>query len=209
MRTAEIVVRAQNRARDLGNLPANDLPPSALAGYAAELASKHGIAATILDEDAIRELGMGAFAAVAQGSDQSARLIRLDYDGPGASDTPRLGLIGKAVTFDSGGLSLKPAASMYEMKFDMCGGAAVIEAVAALAELQAPVRVMGIVGATENLPGPPPSSRATSSGRWTAPRSRSTTPTPRAGSCSRTASPTRCAKAASVSSTSPPSQARW
>ena len=154
VRTAEIVVRAQNRARDLGNLPANDLPPSALAGYAAELASKHGIEATILDEDAIRELGMGAFAAVAQGSDQSARLIRLDYNGPGAADTPRLGLIGKAVTFDSGGLSLKPAASMYEMKFDMCGGAAVIEAVAALAELQAPVRVTGIVGATENLPGP-------------------------------------------------------
>ena len=153
VRTAEIVVRAQNRARDLGNTPANDLPPSALADYASELAGRHGIKATILDEDAIRELGMGAFAAVAQGSAQSARLIRLDYEGPGA-DTPRLGLIGKAVTFDSGGLSLKPATSMFEMKFDMCGGAAVIEAVAALAELQAPVRVTGIVGATENLPGP-------------------------------------------------------
>jgi leucyl aminopeptidase len=154
VRTADIIVRAQNRARDLGNIPANDLPPAALAGYAAELASKHGIEATILEEDAIRERGMGAFAAVAQGSAQSARLIRLDYEGPGASETPRLGLIGKAVTFDSGGLSLKPATSMFDMKFDMCGGAAVIEAVAALAELQAPVRVIGIVGATENLPGP-------------------------------------------------------
>jgi leucyl aminopeptidase len=154
VRAAEIIARAQNRARDLGNTPANDLPPSALADYAAELASRHGIEATILDEDAIRELGMGAFASVAQGSAQSARLIRLDYEGPRASEIPRLGLIGKAVTFDSGGLSLKPAASMYDMKFDMCGGAAVIETVAALAELQAPVRVMGVVGATENLPGP-------------------------------------------------------
>ncbi len=143
-----------NRARDLGNTPANDLTPSALADYASELAGRHGIEATILDGDAIREHGMGAFAAVAQGSAQSARLIRLDYEGPGASEAPRLGLIGKAVTFDSGGLSLKPAASMFEMKFDMCGGAAVIEAVGALAELEAPVRVMGIVGATENLPGP-------------------------------------------------------
>ncbi|MGZ4261115.1 MAG: leucyl aminopeptidase family protein [Solirubrobacteraceae bacterium] len=154
VRTAEIVVRAQNRARDLGNTPANDLPPSALADYASELAARVGIEATILDGDAIRELGMGAFAAVAQGSAQSARLIRLDYDGPAPQDMPRLALIGKAVTFDSGGLSLKPAASMFDMKFDMCGGAAVIEAVGALAELQAPVRVMGIVGATENLPGP-------------------------------------------------------
>jgi leucyl aminopeptidase len=153
VRTAEIIVRAQNRARDLGNTPANDLTPSALADYASELASRHGIEVTILDGDAIRELGMGAFAAVAQGSAQSARLIRLDYEGPGAA-SPRLGLIGKAVTFDSGGLSLKPAASMFDMKFDMCGGAAVIEAVGALAELQAPVRVTGVVGATENLPGP-------------------------------------------------------
>ena len=94
---------------------------------------------------------MGAFAAVAQGSDQSARLIRLEYDGT-SGDGPLLGLVGKAVTFDSGGLSLKPAGSMHEMKFDMCGGAAVIEAIAALAELRAPVRVLGLVGATENLP---------------------------------------------------------
>jgi leucyl aminopeptidase len=94
---------------------------------------------------------MGAFAAVAQGSEQDARLIRLDYDG-GGDGAPRLAMVGKAVTFDSGGLSLKPARSMHEMKFDMCGGAAVIEAIGALAELRAPVRVMAVVGATENLP---------------------------------------------------------
>jgi len=96
--------------------------------------------------------GMGAFAAVAQGSAQEARLIRIAYAGPGAGEAV-LGLIGKAVTFDSGGLSLKPAASMAEMKFDMCGGAAVIEAIGALARLAAPVRVLGVIGATENLPG--------------------------------------------------------
>jgi leucyl aminopeptidase len=96
---------------------------------------------------------MGAFAAVAQGSDQSARLIRIDYDRAGDDDSPLLALIGKAVTFDSGGISLKPAGTMHEMKFDMCGGAAVIEAIGALAELGAPVRAMAVIGATENLPG--------------------------------------------------------
>jgi leucyl aminopeptidase len=93
---------------------------------------------------------MGAFAAVAQGSDQSARLIRLDY--AGTDGGPLIALIGKAVTFDSGGISLKPAGTMHEMKFDMCGGAAVIEAIGALADLGAPVRVLGLIGATENLP---------------------------------------------------------
>jgi leucyl aminopeptidase len=152
VRVAQIIVEAQNRARDLGNTPANDLAPVALAEYARRLADRVGVGVTILDEEEIRRLGMGAFAAVAQGSAQSARLIRLDYEGPGASQAPLISLIGKAVTFDSGGLSLKPAAAMHEMKFDMCGGAAVVEAVAALAELEAPVRVMGLVGATENLP---------------------------------------------------------
>ncbi len=151
VRLARIVVEAQNRARDLGNTPANDLPPAALAQYAEEMAGRHGVGFSALDEDAIRAAGMGAFAAVAQGSAQSARLIRLDYDGA-SGQGPLIGLIGKAVTFDSGGISLKPAGSMHEMKFDMCGGAAVIEAIAALAELRAPVRVLGLIGATENLP---------------------------------------------------------
>ena len=146
---AAIVTAAQNRARDLGNTPGNDLTPTALAAYAQELGERHGIGVTVLDEHTIKETGMGAFYAVAQGSEQEARLIALEYDGAAG---PQLGLIGKAVTFDSGGLSLKPPAKMHEMKFDMCGGAAVIEAIAALAELRAPVRVLGIVGATENLP---------------------------------------------------------
>lgn len=152
VRRAATLVTAQNRARDLGNTPANDLPPAALAQYAQELAERHGLRAAVLDEASIRQRGMGAFAAVAQGSAQEARLIRIDYDGPAPADAPRVGLIGKAVTFDSGGLSLKSAGSMEEMKFDMCGGAAVIEAIGALAELGAAVRATAIVGATENLP---------------------------------------------------------
>jgi leucyl aminopeptidase len=149
VRVAAVVTDAQNRARDLGNTPANDLPPAALAAYAQELGSRSGISVDVLDEHAIGTLGMGAFAAVARGSDQEARLIRLEYTG---SPGPPLGLIGKAVTFDSGGISLKSRETMHEMKFDMCGGAAVIEAIAALARLEVPVSVLGVVGATENLP---------------------------------------------------------
>jgi leucyl aminopeptidase len=152
VRAATILTVAQNRARDLGNTPANDLAPSALADYAQELAARLGIQAAVLEERAIRQTGMGAFAAVAQGSREQARLIRLEYDGGGDGDAPLVALIGKAVTFDSGGISLKPPGTMHEMKFDMCGGAAVIEALAALAELRAPVRVLGLIGATENLP---------------------------------------------------------
>ncbi len=152
---AATLAEAQNRARDLGNTPANDLTPAALAAYATRLADRHGeVAVSVLAQDELRAAGMGAFAAVAQGSSASARLIRIAYEGAGADPAaPPLALIGKAVTFDTGGISLKPSAKMEEMKFDMCGGAAVIEAIAALAALRAPVRVLGVVGATENMPG--------------------------------------------------------
>jgi leucyl aminopeptidase len=150
---AATIAAAQNRARDLGNTPANELTPAALADYAQELAGRHrSMAATILAGHEIRNAGMGAFAAVAQGSSTDARLIRLDYDGTAGGGAPLLALVGKGITFDSGGLSLKPPRSMVAMKFDMAGGAAVIEAVAALAELNEPVRVRAVVGATENLP---------------------------------------------------------
>jgi leucyl aminopeptidase len=152
-RRASILAAAQNRARDLGNRAPNDLTPTALAEYAVALAERHdGLTVTVLNESQLRERGMGAFAAVAQGSAEPAQLITLEYAGGGvAADALRLALVGKAVTFDSGGLSLKPANSMIEMKFDMAGGAAVIEAIGALAELEVPVRVLGVVGATENL----------------------------------------------------------
>jgi leucyl aminopeptidase len=150
---AAVVTAAQNAARDLANTPANDLPPEALAARAREIAAEgHGLTVTTLDESEIRDAGMGAFSAVAQSSGHGARLITLRYRGPGAIG-PLVALVGKAITFDSGGLSLKAAAKMHEMKFDMCGGAAVIEAIGALARLGAPVNVLGVVGATENLPG--------------------------------------------------------
>jgi leucyl aminopeptidase len=147
-----VLASAQNRARDLGNTPGNDLTPAALAAYAHELAERsESLTVNVLDEDEIRAAGMGAFAAVAQGSAQGARLISIEYEGAG-SESPRIALVGKAVTFDTGGISIKPAGKMYEMKFDMCGGAAVIEAIAALAELRAPVRVLAVIGASENMP---------------------------------------------------------
>jgi leucyl aminopeptidase len=151
---AAVLTTAQNRARDLGNIPGNDLTPVALAEYATGLAHRYdGVTVTALNGPQIRGEGMGAFAAVAQGSAQDARLIRLDYEGPGSEhDGSRMAFLGKAVTFDSGGLTLKSGRDMHEMKFDMGGGAAVIEAIAALAELRVPVRVLGVVGATENMP---------------------------------------------------------
>ncbi len=150
---AATVTAAQNRARDLGNTPPNDMTPDHLAAHAEALAERHeAVSVAALDEAAIRAAGMGAFAAVAQGSATEARLIQLDYEGPGSAATPWLAFIGKGITFDSGGLWLKPGPSQIEMKFDMAGAAAVIEAVAALAELEAPVRVRGLVGACENLP---------------------------------------------------------
>jgi leucyl aminopeptidase len=150
-----IVAEAQNRARDLQNLPGNEATPAFLARRAQEIAGEaEGIAVDVLGEEEIRERGMGAFAAVAQGSEQEAQLICLRYEGPDApGDSPLLALVGKAVTFDSGGISLKPGARMSEMKFDMSGGAAVLEALGAIARLKLPIRVLAVVGATENMPG--------------------------------------------------------
>jgi leucyl aminopeptidase len=149
---AALVTRAVNSARDLQNRPGNDLTPTALAAYAEALAGEiDGLSAESDGRAGIVARGMGAFAAVAQGSEEEPALITLRYEGPGASG-PVLGFVGKAVTFDSGGISLKPGAKMSEMKFDMSGGAAVIEAVGAIARLRLPVRLVAVVGATENLP---------------------------------------------------------
>jgi leucyl aminopeptidase len=149
---AAVVARATNLARDLQNAPANDMTPQALAARAQELAAEEqGVSCEVLGRDQIVERGMGCFAAVAQGSYAEPQLITLRYAGPDA-DGPVLGFVGKAVTFDSGGLSLKPTPKMSEMKFDMSGGAAVIEAVGAIARLALPLRVVAVIGATENLP---------------------------------------------------------
>jgi leucyl aminopeptidase len=152
---AAILAEAVNRARDLQNRPGNDLTPTALAEYATALAGEiDGLSVEVEGRAGIEGLGMGAFAAVAQGSEQEPALIVLRYDGPQTTGRagPLLGFVGKAVTFDSGGISLKPGAKMAEMKFDMSGGAAVVEAVIAIARLQLPVTLIAVVGATENLP---------------------------------------------------------
>ena len=149
---AAVVAEAQNAARDLQNTPANDMTPTRLAQRARELAGElAGLEVEVESRDALKTREMGAFAAVAQGSYEEPALITLRYDGPGASGDP-LGFVGKAVTFDTGGISLKPSSKMAEMKFDMSGGAAVIEAIGAIARLGLPVRIVGVVGATENMP---------------------------------------------------------
>jgi leucyl aminopeptidase len=156
---ATVVAEAQNRARDLQNAPGNELTPERLAHRAHELVGEaEGIAVQVLGEQEIRALGMGAFAAVAQGSAQEAQLIELRYDPPtplpeGSTAAPLLALVGKGVTFDSGGISIKPGSKMSEMKFDMSGGAAVLEALGAIARLRLPLRVLAVIGATENMPG--------------------------------------------------------
>jgi leucyl aminopeptidase len=149
---AALLARAQNAARDLQNTPANDLTPSRLGERARELADEvEGLEAEVEGREGLASRRMGAFGAVASGSDQEPALIVLRYSGPGAAG-PLLGLVGKAVTFDTGGISIKPAQKMHEMKFDMSGGAAVIEAMGAIARLGLPVRALGVVGATENMP---------------------------------------------------------
>jgi leucyl aminopeptidase len=152
VRDAESVSEAVNEARDLQNRPANDLTPSALAEHARRLGEEiEHLSVETEGRAGIVGRSMGAFAAVAQGSEEEPALITMRYEPPGAMG-PLLGFVGKAVTFDSGGISLKPGAKMAEMKFDMSGGAAVISAMAAVARLKLPVRIVAVVGATENLP---------------------------------------------------------
>jgi leucyl aminopeptidase len=150
---AHVVTRAQNRARDLQNRPSNVATPEHLAERAAALAAEHeSLSFEALDREAIVELGMGAFAAVAQGTYAEPRLILLRREPEAPVDAPHLALVGKAVTFDTGGISIKPSAKMHEMKFDMSGGAAVIEAMGAIAELGIGGRITALVPATENMP---------------------------------------------------------
>ena len=138
---------AANRARDLQNAPPNAMTPEALAERARALP---GVTVDVWGRAGIEAAGMGAFAAVAQGSENEPRLITVRHEPPGAAG-PLVGIVGKAVTFDSGGYSIKPAARMHEMKFDMGGGAAALEATGAIAELGLPIRLLTVVGATENL----------------------------------------------------------
>jgi leucyl aminopeptidase len=143
---------AANAARDLQHAPSNVMTPTRLAERAHELAAELGsLTVETMGRAEIEAAGMGAFAGVARGSDEEPQLITMRY-APEDAAGPVLGLVGKAVTFDSGGISLKPGTKMSEMKFDMSGGAAVLEATGAIARLGLPLRVVTVIGATENMP---------------------------------------------------------
>ena len=149
---AEIVARAVNAARTLQNTPANEMTPRHLADAARVLGELDGVTVEVEDRAGLERLGMGSFACVAQSSTEEPALITLRYDGPDPNG-PVLGLVGKAVTFDTGGISIKNANKMSDMKMDMSGGAAVLGAIEAIAELRLPISVVAVVGATENMPG--------------------------------------------------------
>jgi Leucyl aminopeptidase len=148
---ARIGADAQNRARELQQLPSNVATPSFLAERAAEIVAAHDkVSFEVLGRKEISDKGMGGLVAVSQGTAEEPKLIVLRYAGGGAG--PTVGLVGKAVTFDSGGISIKPSQGMQEMKMDMSGGAVVLEAIAAVAELELPVELIGVVPSTENMP---------------------------------------------------------
>ena len=148
----EIIAHATNLARDLTNEPGNAITPTRLAEAAKRVAKEYGLEYELIDREKAKKFGMGAFLGVAQGSDEPPCIIVLRYLGGGKKSAPGLGLVGKAITFDSGGISLKPSENMQDMKGDMAGGAAVIAAMQAIGQLQPAINVTGIIPATENLP---------------------------------------------------------
>ena len=150
VRRGQVTAKAVNLVRDLVNTSPLDLPPAALAA-AAEQAAPAGVTVEILDEEALRDGGYGGLIGVGQGSTRPPRLVRMSYTHPEATQT--VAFVGKGITFDSGGLSLKPPKSMETMKCDMSGAAAVLTATAAVAELGLPVNVVGYLCAAENMPG--------------------------------------------------------
>jgi leucyl aminopeptidase len=140
-------------ARDMVNEPANAMTPTHMADVSRRVAEAHGLSLTVLEASDMGELGMGALLGVAQGSDQPPKLIVLRYEGDRANPGNNLGLVGKGITFDTGGISLKPAGGMEAMKGDMAGGASVIAAMQIISQVKPKINVSGIVAATENMPG--------------------------------------------------------
>src|SRR5579862_5372271 len=150
--TARIIAESQNFTRDLVNEPSNLMTPTLLADRAKKMASEVGLGCEVFGTEKIKELKMGAFWGVAQGSDEPPALIVLRYNPAGAHANIHLGLVGKGITFDTGGISIKPADGMEKMKYDMAGGATMIGAMRAIAMLKPKVKVTAIILATENMP---------------------------------------------------------
>jgi leucyl aminopeptidase len=149
---ANILVEAVNFARDIGNLPPNDCPPAHLASIAVSLAQDYGIKARIMDRYELENMGMGGIVAVGKGSNNPPKLIVLEYTGSNDPQQKPYLLVGKAVTFDTGGISIKPSEKMDEMKFDKCGGCTVLAIIRAIASLKSAVNVVGIIPSVENMP---------------------------------------------------------
>jgi len=147
----KILAEATNLARDMTNEPANYMTPASMAEVARKVAQDYGLECRVMEREEIEKLGMGALLGVAQGSRQPPRLIILSYKGSKRSKST-LGFVGKGITFDSGGISIKPSEGMGEMKGDMAGGATVIATMCALAQLKPKINVTGVIPATENLP---------------------------------------------------------
>jgi leucyl aminopeptidase len=148
-----VLGESSNLARELCNEPANILTPSVFAERGAAIAREAGLSVEIFDEEEIERLRMGLLLGVSRGSAEPPRVIVIKHEPPGAPSSPVLGLVGKGITFDTGGISIKPADGMERMKDDMAGGAAVIAAMRAIALLRAPIKVIGVVPASENMPG--------------------------------------------------------
>jgi len=149
---ARIVAEAQNFTRDLVNEPSNQMTPKLLARHAQDMAKRFGLECQVLGPEEIRALKMEAFWAVAQGSEEPPQLIVVRYAPPGAPETPVIGLVGKGITFDTGGISIKRSENMHEMKTDMAGGATMLGVIQAIAQLRPQLRVTAVVPATENMP---------------------------------------------------------
>ncbi len=152
VRLAQALKSGLDLARDLGNQPPNVCNPTYLLGEARKLGRLHKTSVSALDEKRMRELGMGAFLAVSQASNTPGKMIIVNYKGGKPKDAPFV-LIGKGITFDTGGISLKPPAAMDEMKFDMCGAATVLGATRAAVEARLPINIVTILAAAENMPG--------------------------------------------------------
>ena len=150
---AKLLVEATTLCRDMVNTPANDMTPTTLSERALDIAATSDLDSNIMDREHMQELGMGALLGVAQGSKEDPKLIELHYKGDPENEANNLAIVGKGITFDSGGISLKPAANMGAMKGDMAGGAAVISAMKAIAALKPKINVSGFVAAAENMPG--------------------------------------------------------
>ncbi len=153
VREAEIIATTTNTVRAIGNLPGNLLTPAILAAKAQELASGKALSVKVWNERHLARDGFGGILAVGQGSKNPPRLIVLEYRGGGKKEAP-IALVGKAITFDTGGISIKPSAQMDEMKWDKMGGIAVLGMMLAIADLKLPVNVVGLIPSAENMPGP-------------------------------------------------------